>query len=221
MFSNLTPMVKRLLIINIGVHILANLAPGDAIRHVFSMHNPFLPGTGDLMNPNFKVWQIFTYMFLHSGHGMMHIFSNMFALFIFGPAIEMYMGSKKFLKYYIICGIGAALINMGVDYYLFFQGPQSEAALRFLAIKSMLGASGAIFGILVAFAMLFPNIEMMLIFLPIPIKAKYFVGMYAIFEFVQGFKGAATGIAHWAHLGGLITGILLLTVFGYKKRNFY
>lgn len=221
MFSNLTPMVKRLLIINIGIHILANLAPGDTIRHMFSMYNPILPGTGDLMNPKFKIWQIFTYMFLHSGQGMMHLFSNMFALFIFGPAIEMYMGSKKFLKYYVICGLGAVLIYIGVNYLEFINGPQTfENITKFVETK-MLGASGAVFGILIAFAMLFPNIEMMLIFLPIPIKAKYFVGMYAIFEFMQGFKGAATGIAHWAHIGGLITGILLLTVFGYKKRNFY
>ena len=221
MFSNLTPMVKKLLIINIGVHVLASLAPDDIIRQWFSMHNPILPGTEEFLNPNFKFWQPFTYMFLHSGSSIMHLFSNMFALFIFGPAIEMYMGGNKFLKYYILCGIGAALFNVGVDYLAYFQGPQSEMALRFLAIKSRLGASGAVFGILVAFAMLFPNIEMMLLFLPFPIKAKYFVGMYAIFEIVQGFSGAQTGIAHWAHIGGLVTGFLLLQFFGYKKRIFY
>ena len=102
MFSNLTPMVKKLLIINIGVHILASLAPNDIIRQWFSMHNPILPGTEEILNPNFKFWQPFTYMFLHSGSSIMHLFSNMFALFIFGPAIEMYMGGNKFLIYYII-----------------------------------------------------------------------------------------------------------------------
>lgn len=221
MFSNLTPMVKKLLLINIGVHIIANLAPDDIIRQLFSLHNPILPGQADIWNPNFKIWQVFTYMFLHSGSSMMHLFSNMFALFIFGPAIEAYMGSMKFLKYYIICGLGAALINMGIDYIAFFESSNHALALRFLAVKSMLGASGAIFGILVAFAMLFPNIEMFLIFLPIPIKAKYFVAVYALFELVQGFSGAETGVAHWAHIGGLITGIVLLQFFGYKKRNFY
>ncbi len=221
MFSNLTPMVKNLLIVNIVIHILANLVPNDFIRLVFSLYNPFLPDTPGFWNPNFKAWQIITYMFLHSRDTFMHLFSNMFALLIFGPAIEAYMGSGKFLKYYVICGLGAAFFNMGMDYIDFFQGTQSDAQLRFLAIKSMLGASGAIFGILIAFAMLFPNIEMMLLFFPVPIKAKYFVALYAIFELVQAFGSAATGIAHWAHIGGLITGFILLQFFHFKKRNFY
>ncbi len=221
MFSNLTPTVKNLLIANVLIHLLANLSPNDVIRQLFSMYNPVLPGTPDLWNPNFKPWQIVTYMFLHSRDTFMHLFSNMFALLIFGPAIEMYMGSKKFLKYYLICGIGAALFNMAIDYYTFFQYPISDATQRYLSIKSMLGASGAIFGILVAFAMIFPNIEMMLLFLPVPIKAKYFVAMYAIFEIVQGFQRTGSGIAHWAHIGGLITGFILLQFFHFKKRNFY
>lgn len=221
MFSNLTPMVKNLLIVNVVIHILANLVPNDFIRQIFSFHNPVLPNTPELWNPNFKPWQIITYMFLHSRDTFMHLFSNMFALLIFGPAIEAYMGSKKFLKYYIICGIGAAFFNMGMDYLAFFQSSQSDAQLQYLAIKSMLGASGAIFGILVAFAMLFPNIEMMLLFLPVPIKAKYFVALYAVFEIVQAFGRTSSGIAHWAHIGGLITGFILLQFFHFKKRNFY
>ncbi len=221
MFSNLTPMVKKLLIINVGIHLLANFAPNDIIRQWFSLYNPILPGAEDLWNPNFKPWQLLTYMFLHSKDTFMHLFSNMFALFIFGPAIETFMGSNKFLKYYIICGIGAALFNIGIDYLAWFQSSQSTLELRFLAIKSMLGASGAIFGILVAFAVLFPNIEMMLLFLPFPIKAKYFVALYAIFEIVQAFGRTSSGIAHWAHIGGLITGFILLQFFGYKKRIYY
>ena len=221
MFSNLTPMVKKLLIVNIVIHILANLVPYDFIRQVFSFYNPILPGAPELWNSNFKVWQVITYMFLHSKDTFMHLFSNMFALLIFGPAIEAYMGSNKFLKYYLICGVGAAFINMGVDYLEFFQSNQTDLDIRFLATKSMLGASGAIFGILVAFAMLFPNIEMMLLFFPVPIKAKYFVALYAIFELVQAFGRTASGIAHWAHIGGLITGIILLQFFHFKKRNFY
>ncbi|WP_367915324.1 rhomboid family intramembrane serine protease [Leadbetterella sp. DM7] len=221
MFSNITPMVKNLLIVNIVIHLLANMVPDDFIRQIFSFHNPILPGAPELWNPNFKPWQIITYMFLHSGDTYMHLFSNMFALLIFGPAIEAYMGSGKFLKYYIICGIGAAFFNMGMDYLAFFQTSQSDAQIHYLSIKSMVGASGAIFGILVAFAMLFPNIEMLLLFFPVPIKAKYFVALYAIFELVQAFGSAATGIAHWAHIGGLITGFILLQFFSFKKRNFY
>ncbi|MCD8540524.1 MAG: rhomboid family intramembrane serine protease [Leadbetterella sp.] len=136
MFSNLTPMVKNLLIVNIVIHLLANLVPNDFIRQIFSFYNPVLPGTAELWNPNFKPWQIITYMFLHSRDTFMHLFSNMFALLIFGPAIEAYMGSGKFLKYYIICGVGAAFFNMGMDYFQFFQSSQSDAQLQFLAIKA-------------------------------------------------------------------------------------
>lgn len=218
MFSNLTPMVKRILILNVGIFLLEGIYPNDAIRQWFSLYNPVIPGNEILMNPNFKVWQILSYMFLHAN--MMHIFSNMFAVLIFGPAIEAYMGSKRFLYYYLICGVGAALFNMGIDYIEWSLGSHSLQEQQFLAIKSMLGASGAVFGILAAFAMLFPNVEMMLLFLPIPIKAKYFVAIYAIFELVQGFSGAQTGVAHWAHIGGLITGLILLTIFGFRNRNY-
>lgn len=221
MFSNLTPMVKNLMIANVVIHLVANLVPNDFIRTLFSLYNPVIPNAPELMNPNFKPWQPLTYMFLHSRDTFMHLFSNMFALLIFGPAIEAYMGSKKFLQYYILCGIGAAFFNMGMDYLAYFQGPTSESAQYFLAIKSMLGASGAIFGILVAFAMLFPNVEFMLLFFPVPIKAKYLVTMYALFDIVQAFGRTATGIAHWAHIGGLVTGFILLYFFGFKKRNFY
>lgn len=220
MFSNLTPMVQRLLILNVGIHLLANFLPGNDIRQMFSVYEPVLPGTAEIWNPNFKPWQLITYMFLHSKDTFMHLFSNMFALLIFGPAIEAYMGSKKFLYYYLICGVGAALINMGIDYIQWFQGGYGEMYLDSFSKKSMLGASGAIFGILVAFAMLFPNIEMMLLFFPVPIKAKYFVALYALFEIVQAFGRTSSGIAHWAHIGGLITGIILLQFFGFKKRNY-
>lgn len=218
MFGNISPMVKKLLILNIGIHIFLGLLPNNFLRENLAMHNPFLPGVEGFWNPNFKIWQVFSYMFLHGGLG--HLFSNMFALFIFGPAIEMYMGSEKFLKYYIICGIGAALINIGIDYVELSQSSQSDAVMYYFANKSMVGASGAIFGILIAFAMLFPNIEMMLLFFPVPIKAKYFVAMYGIFEIVQAFKVTDSNIAHWAHIGGLITGFVLLQFFGYKKRFF-
>ncbi|MBK9511840.1 MAG: rhomboid family intramembrane serine protease [Cytophagaceae bacterium] len=219
MFDQLTPNVKKLLIINIAVYFFAQFYSRDFFVQYFAFFNPILPNTSELINPAFKPWQFLTYMFMHGSIG--HLFSNMFGLFIFGPALETYMGSKKFIIYYLITGIGAALLNTGLNIYdMSNMAVDSEAFYR-EAVIPMVGASGAIFGILMAFAFIFPNVEMMLLFFPFPIKAKYFVAMYGIYELVQGAAGFQTGIAHFAHFGGLITGLILLKFFGFTKRNYY
>jgi rhomboid-like protein len=219
MFDQITPMVKKLLLINIAAFFFSTLVQQDIVFKYFSFYNPFLPNNENLLNPMFKPWQPITYMFLHGGLG--HLFSNMFGLFIFGPALEAYMGTNRFLKYYIITGIGAALLNTLLNYYQMSGMDQNSEMYFREAMIPMVGASGAIFGILMAFAFLFPNVEMMLLFFPFPIKAKYFVTMYGLYEFIQGTSGMQTGIAHFAHLGGLLTGFILLKFFSFSKRNYY
>ena len=219
MFDRITPMVKNLLIINIGVHIFASLYSVDFIHQYFAFFNPLLPNAPELLNPLFKPWQFVSYQFLHGSFG--HLLSNMFGLFIFGSALETFMGSKRFLIYYLICGIGAAAINSGINYYEMSNISVDSMEYMRQAQIPMVGASGSIFGILMAFAFLFPNVEMMLLFFPFPIKAKYFVTMYGLYELVQGSAGLQSGIAHFAHLGGLFTGFILLKFFGFAKRNYY
>jgi membrane associated rhomboid family serine protease len=219
MFDRITPMVKNLLIINVAVHVFASLYSTDFVHQYFAFFNPFLPNSPELLNPFFKPWQVITYMFLHGGIG--HLFSNMFGLFIFGSALETFMGSKKFLIYYLICGVGAALLNSALDFYEMSNISVDSIEYLRQAQIPMVGASGAIFGILMAFGFLFPNVEMMLLFFPFPIKAKYFVAMYGVYELVQGTAGLQSGIAHFAHLGGLLTGFILLKFFGFSNRNYY
>lgn len=218
MFERITPIVKNLLIINIAIYFLSTLLSQSYVLGNYAFFNPFLPGSESLLNPNFKIWQIVTYMFLHGG--LNHLFSNMFGLFIFGSSLEHYMGSKKFLTYYLLTGIGAALINSGINYYEMSNLMVDSEQYIDMARTPMVGASGAIFGILVAYGFLFPNVEMMLLFFPFPIKAKYFVTLYGLYELFQGASGMQSGIAHFAHVGGLITGFILLNFFDFRKQNF-
>ena len=215
MFDRITPTVKKLLIANIAVFFVMSLSRGFFIEQ-FAFFNPILPNNDQLFNPNFKVWQVITYMFLHGGIG--HLFSNMFGLFIFGSTLETYMGSKKFLTYYLITGVGAALLNAGLNTYEMSQMLTDSQPYWQQAVTPMVGASGAIFGILVAFGVLFPNVELMLLFFPFPIKAKYFVTLYGLYEIFAGTAGLQQGIAHFAHVGGLITGFILLKFFGFDRR---
>ncbi|MDH6310708.1 membrane associated rhomboid family serine protease [Dysgonomonas sp. PFB1-18] len=148
--------------------------------------------------------QIITYMFLHGSIG--HVFFNMFAVYMFGRTLEMVWGSKKFFIYYIITGIGAGAAQLIVTYLTGSPYPT-------------VGASGAVFGILVAFGMLFPNVELMLIFPPIPIKAKWFVIGYGALELFLGFADrAGDNVAHFAHLGGLFVGLIILLYW--RKKGF-
>jgi len=176
-------------------------------------------------------------MFMHGG--VWHILFNMYALWAFGTPLEMRWGRTKFLFFYFSAGLGAALVHTLANYYNFQEGVDALVAAganqaditEFLSnpangIYKMyqayhvpaVGASGAIYGILVAFAMMFPNIELMLIFLPVPIKAKYFVPLIILGDLIFGITGSPLGIAHWAHIGGALLGFIM--AWYWKKNSF-
>jgi membrane associated rhomboid family serine protease len=241
---NMTPVVKQLLIINIIFFIGSQLVPVS--YEYFAMFFP--------ENPSFKAWQPITHMFMHGG--IMHIAFNMIAMVSFGSALEHFWGGKKFLFFYISCGLGAALLHTAVNYYSFHEtmnvlltnGYQKEEILKLLSegkidtrwqdlvsvsqfesftdsyIGTVVGASGAIYGLLTAFAFMFPNAELALMFIPIPIKAKYFVPGILAIDLFLGFRGSSlfgsggTGIAHFAHVGGALTGFLIM--WYWKKNQF-
>lgn len=235
-FGRIPSVTKNLLIINIIVFSFGALIQ-DAIPRMedfLALHYATSPG--------FRIWQIFTYMFMHAN--VTHLFFNMFALFMFGSILEWTMGWKRFLFFYISCGIGAALVQMGVfaiilsKYRAMMDPSQFHDVIAygwnamhqgmyltdstFATISSLVntpcvGASGAIFGLLLAFAMLYPNREMYFMFIPIPIKAKWMVLGYCLLELSLGLTGAADGIAHFAHLGGAAVGFLILMYW--KKKG--
>jgi len=226
-FANLTPVVKNLLIINVIFFLAFQL-----IDHG-SGGGPLTQVTAEFYfnSPKFRPWQFITYMFMHGS--FQHILFNMFALFSFGPMLEYTMGPKKFFNFYFICGIGAGLLQMfvqgievyhligsftipspGVDQSYFDAAGANAQQLYNIYHSSLVGASGAVFGLLIAFALLFPNLELMMLFIPIPIKAKYFVGFYILLEIYSGFAQAAgDNVAHFAHIGGAIFGFLLVRIW--------
>jgi membrane associated rhomboid family serine protease len=155
-------------------------------------------------SPFFEPYQIITHMFMHGGGT--HLFFNMFALFMFGPPIEATWGPRRFLFYYLLTGFGALALHIVVQYIEL----QYLGAPQYTKHIPMLGASGAVFGLLLAYGMLFPNSIIQLIFPPIPMKAKYFVLIFAGIELFLGVGGFNTGIAHFAHLGGALFGFLLI-----------
>lgn len=223
-FSLLPPVVKNLLIIN-GIMFLASMALRQRGIELISMLGLFYWDS-----PFFQPYQILTHMFMHANLG--HIFFNMFAVWMFGSRLEVVWGGRRFLIFYLITGLGAALLHQAWNAYELQQicgsisplhegyslgsiGEQGRDLLR----TPVVGASGALFGLLGGFAMLFPNTELMLIFLPIPIKAKYFVLFYGLAELFMGMSPYQTGIAHFAHLGGLIFGVILVKLWNKTNRN--
>ena len=234
-FANLTPVVKNLIIVNV-LFFIATYALQQSID-ISKLLAAYYP-----TNPLFKPWQPVTYMFMHAG--IQHIFFNMFALFMFGPLLEQLMGSKRFFNYYFITGIGAFALYMlvqavqiyaitggltvphpEIDSSYFQYGGGQEQAQKLYALFNvpMLGASGAVFGVLVGFGMLFPDLEMMVFFIPVPVKAKYYVLGYVVLELFSGVRQASgDNVAHFAHLGGALIGFLLIKIWGIKRpNNFY
>ncbi len=194
---NLSPLVRNLIIVNVVVFLLQNLLPIGSTRCLEFQYSPGLSGFISLWpigSCAFAPYQFFTYMFAHGGFG--HIFFNMLALASFAPILENYWGEKKFLVFYVVTGMGAGIIYALVNYFLF-----SGSA------GSMLGASGAIYGILMAFGMAFPNMEIMLLFPPIPIKAKYMVFLMGFLTYAMDRSGS---VAHLAHFGGAFVAFLLI-----------
>ncbi len=215
------PVVMNLLAINVLVFLAYAILPDSVSRWMVQNFALFYPAS-----PNFMPHQLVTYMFMHGGFG--HILFNMFALWMFGRILEYSLGSKRFLIFYMVSGIGAALIQMGVTAIevsvmtnKVAAGAASIDQLFLLQNVPTVGASGAIFGILLAFGMLYPNSVISLLFPPISMKAKYFVMLYGAVELFFGVSGWVSSVAHFAHLGGMLWGFLLLWYWKKKGKIYY
>lgn len=212
---NITPVVRNLLIANVAIYFISTSLP--FIDQYFAFYNPVLPGTEELINPNFKIWQPFTYMFLHGSLG--HLFSNMFGLFLFGSTVEAFMGGKKFVKYYILSGLGAVLLFSIFKTFDMSRLFVDSQLYMLHAFSPLVGASGALFGIIVAFGLLFPNNEIILFPIPFPVKTKYYVFLYGLYQIYQTMNETTSFVAYSSHLGGFLTGIVLLKFFGFDKQR--
>jgi membrane associated rhomboid family serine protease len=219
--NNLPPVTKNLLIINF----LCFFGYQVAKKYGIDLNN--MLGLHFFLASDFNLAQLVTYMFMHAN--FQHIFFNMFAVWMFGRTLEQVLGSKRFLTYYMICGIGAGLVQELVQYVQYamelshYENVNTGLAIipmaEFLNMMTTVGASGAVYGILLAFGMLFPESRMFVFPLPFPIKAKFFVIGYAVIELFSGFGSSGDGIAHFAHLGGMIFGFLLIMYWRKKNRN--
>lgn len=218
------PMTLRLIIINVIMwlaQIILGSRLGLDITNLLGLH--YMPSEA------FRVWQWFTYMFLHSTEGMSHLFFNMFALWMFGSTIERYWGSIRYLYFYLVCGITAALAQQLVWHLEFRDVMQYQMVelspsvvlpvQQFLELPVTVGASGAVFGLLLAFGMLFPNHRVAVFPIPVALKAKYFVVIYALIELYMGLHpSVGSSVAHFAHLGGMLGGFILIVVWRKKGR---
>jgi membrane associated rhomboid family serine protease len=243
--SNIPPAVRILLIINVAMLLLTWLLE---TMNIVNLTNAL--GLYFFESDLFRPFQIITHMFMHGG--FIHLLFNMYALWMFGQIIEQVWGPKRFLLYYFITGLGAALLHTAVNYFQlhsieatltpeqiqFVKENGAREALRGFNFANeplssyngilnfpTVGASGAIYGILLAFGMLFPNAPLQIMFIPIPIKAKYFVIAFGLIELTLGINNAqGDNIAHFAHLGGMIFGFIMIKIWGKgtpKNDNFY
>jgi membrane associated rhomboid family serine protease len=235
--AGLPPVVKNLLVLNIICFIGTMIfEPATRLFGVYYPDSPF-----------FKVWQPITYMFMHGG--LAHLFFNMFALFMFGPVLEQIFGSKRFINFYLITGLGALVLQFGVQAWEVYSIAGTVSAnqwLRFDLIQGMVygnhpnmsqeaftklvsvyntpmvGASGAIYGLLIAFAYLFPNTSLYLMFIPVPVKAKYFIPILILIELYLGVsRVAGTSVAHFAHLGGALFGFILIKAWKIRRPGYW
>lgn len=266
MNQRITPYVQRLLLLNIGLFILSAVLISLNLGDRLALHS--------IYSDQFQAYQFVSYMFMHAD--FMHLFGNMLGLYFFGPLLEYFLGFKKFLILYFVCGVGSGLLYWGVNAYevqgvredaiAYIQSPDpdtynvfihehfkmgyenaqvvksmddytadpenityinnSKEIVRYVAARqsdfSLVGASGSIFGILMAFALLFPNTELILLFPPIPIKAKYLVGAYAIFEIYSMYANRPNdNVAHFAHVTGMIFAFILIRYWKTNRKSFY
>lgn len=237
--KNLTPIIKNLLIINVLMFMATIVGERYGVRLSDNL------GLHFVLSDSFNAAQLFTYMFMHGSFS--HLFFNMFAVYMFGSALEMVWGPKRFLFYYLLCGVGAGLIQeavTGVHYAIITQGMDPKAVelvlneglnalnqnmnyvdpqmatLNLIINGGVVGASGAVYGILLAFAMMAPNQPLYIFPLPFPIPAKYMVIGYAILELMLGMSNnPADHVAHFAHLGGMLVGLLIILYWRKKQRN--
>ena len=211
------PVVLNLMIANAVVFMATMLFEGNGLYENFPLFNVDFRCIGQEGATLFKPWQLVTYMFMHGGFS--HLFFNMFSLWMFGRTLELEMGWKRFLIYYMVCGVGAALFQMGIAQIdLSHMEVGSGMWYRYMSTPTV-GASGAIFGLLLAFGMMHPNAIISLIFPPISLKAKWFVVVYGVLELFLGVSGTMSGVAHFAHIGGMFWGWLLLVWWRYRDRN--
>jgi len=204
MFRNLTPVVRALFYANIAIFLLEYVAAdfllaNFALWPVGPMHVYGALG--------FEPWQLITYAFLHDPSSVLHIGSNMLALYMFGPDVERALGRGRFTLYYFACVIGAGLTQLAVTYFIYH------------TTSPTLGASGGIFGLLLFYGLAVPHRRVLLLFPPIPMPAWLFVTLYGVFELFAGVAGTAQGVAHFAHLGGMATGILLIYYWRLRQRE--
>lgn len=263
MFRALTPIVKNLLLITVGMHVIASFFIPQ-LKNLFALYY--------VESRFFMPFQFVTYMFMHAD--FWHLLGNMFGLFIFGPLLEQFLGPKKILILWMVCGIGSGVLYSGYNAYkmgnlndrieAFTNDPDPETFNRFVSDNRhmfnpaiydfidkysrnpestemisaakrtmldirdrqvnipMVGASGALFGILIAFGMLFPNTQLFLLFPPMPVKAKYLVLFYGLYTVYNIFvSNPMDNVAHFAHLSGLVIGAVLVTYWKKDRRNFY
>lgn len=236
------PVVKNLIIINV-IMWLATI-----VLDMRGIHLTNILGLHYIQSPEFKPYQLVTHMFMHDNTGPMHLIFNMFALWMFGRVLESVWGPKRFFIYYFVTGLGAAALHTFVNFVEFhylaskmlpetvqmvmtqgteifhqgknFSDPDAGKLNLMLNIPTV-GASGAVFGILLGFGMLFPNTQLMLLFPPIPIKAKYFVMGYGAIELFSGIANTGSNIAHFAHLGGMLFGFFLIKYWNKHTTHFY
>lgn len=217
---NMPPVTKHLIIINLLMFL------GKLVATQYGIDLDNLLGLHFFLASDFRLYQFFTYMFMHGGWE--HIFFNMFAVWMFGRIMEQVMGSQRFLFYYIVCGVGAGLVQEGAQYLEYmYEGLAAYDSVRlsdgtllpmaeYLNRWSTVGASGAVYGVLLSFGMTFPEERLFIIPFPIPIKAKWFVMGYAVIELMSALNNPGDGIAHMAHLGGMLFGLALIL---YWRRN--
>lgn len=210
--SQIPTVTKNLVAINILMFI-ATLINENFMVANFAMFYP--------ASPFFKPWQILTHMFMHGG--FWHIFFNMYSLLMFGSILERSLGPKKFLIFYFVTGLGAVALHTGVEWMqarVFIANGAVDAYQRLLMTPT-LGASGAIYGVLIGFAMLYPQARLTLIFPPIPMTAKWLVIIFAAIELFSGINGIQDGVAHFAHLGGMLFGWLLIRWWRKQGKLYY
>lgn len=233
--NNFPPVVKNLIIINVIVWAAQQMLGQYHFTERISLY-PIMPRQlHDILVSNgiyadfeqFQPYQIATHMFAHGP--LFHILFNMFALWMFGRILENVWGPKRFLLFYLICGVGAAACHLFIQYLrceqlldLILTNPNSPKLSSMLgAAAPAVGASGAIMGLLVAFAYLFPNTELYLMFIPVPVKAKWAILVYVLYDLIFGITGG-DNVAHFAHLGGAITGFVLVLIWNKRnRRTFY
>lgn len=231
--EGLPPIVKNLIFINALFFIATEFLFRDKIYFEgferYGLQGVF--GLWPINHDNFRPYQIFTHMFTHAGLG--HIFFNMFALWMFGRILENVWGPKKFLLFYLLCGVGAAIAHMTVEYFQYkevlgvIEQLRETGQIEYVqALQSQpfyaVGASGAVMGVMVGFAYLFPNTELFLLFPPIPIKAKWLIIALIAFDLFGGLGRTSDGVAHWAHLGGAAMGFVIVYIWNKtNKKTFY